>query len=156
MGNSISYIGAALSALAALAAWYFNHEMKKYELAQSRTTKVLDKQFECYPRVWELCQSFLMGLSSTGGMEQHHVDKFCSDLIELYQSDGLYYSERVQSEVEKVIADRSTLANAEGIAEQILTGRIRGNTRHAGILRSIKDDLGVYVASSASVLRGSD
>jgi hypothetical protein len=154
MENIIAYIGAAVSTIGAVAAWFFNHEMKKYELAQARTTKILEKRFECYPRIWELCQTFLTKLTATDALDKREFDTFSTDLLALYQKDGLYYSQRLQKEIEEFIADGRSAHATEWYGKEVLKGRIRGNTRHTGILVCIQDDLGAYTSSAASVLAG--
>lgn len=153
MDSLVSYLGAAISTIAAVAAWFFNHEMKKYEIMQARAAAVLEKRFECYPRLWELCQSFLTDLAGDGVVDPQRIDALCTDLVALYQRDGLFYSESLQLEIEGFIADSRTSAASEWFGIEVLKNRLTGNSRHVGILRRMRDDLGGYVTNAASVVR---
>jgi len=129
--------------------------MKKYEIMQAHAAAVLEKRFECYPRLWELCQSFLTEVAGESVLGPQRVKTLCTDLVALYQRDGLFYSESLQLEIEGFIADSRTSAASEWFGVEVLKNRLTGNSRHVGILRRMRDDLGGYVVNAASVVRDS-
>ena len=149
MEQFITYLGATVSALGAIVAWYFNFEMKRYELAQAMSNKILDKRFECYPRVWELCQKCLTKLATTS-INKTESDAFLADLLALYQNDGLYYSDSVRTMIAKIISDGTIFDPIQPYGKQLLAQWINGGGPHKGILPLIKNDLGAYVVSAGA------
>src|SRR5438552_14106616 len=114
MQNVIAYVGAVVSTIGAVLAWYFSYQMKRFELAQLKASTVLEKRFTCYPAVWTLCQTFHAKVVAKA-VTKGDVVAFASDLMQLYQRNGLYYSLELQKAILTVIKDGSSVDLADAL-----------------------------------------
>ena len=145
MGELLSYLGAAISTIAAVFAWYANMNLKKYELEQGHLSKVLDKRFSVYPELWRVIGDFVHGFD-----EENHINQLTDLRKELQKhekTNGLFYSSEVHSEVLKIIKNIGTMLSGNGHGR--FTASIIGDALVA-LRELLKDDLGSYKGMAVS------
>lgn len=153
MFEFVSVVGAVLSAIGAAVAWYANQQMKRYELAQARTERVLDKRFECYPDLWKRCQTFNSALKENTVRTKADIDVFCDDLAALRGKDGLYYSEPVLIVIAEIVGGKKVYDPADRMLVQALADNINGTRSKAGLVHHLRDDLGMHIQMAGAILQ---
>jgi len=146
MEEFISYLGAAISAVAAIVAWGSNLNMKKYELKQKHISKILEKRFEAYPELWVQLGEFTSSIDQSNFKDK--TKQLRIDINRHYIRNGIFYSNDVQREIDSV------LKNIDHYLEDnnILNIPIQNFAKSVNGLRTLlKDDLGAYGEMAAQI-----